>query len=66
MGQEAVEAVINDLGYVTGRKAYDDIDTSILPNRAYTNYVRRGLAHMTRFAMDGISDPIDSFLNYDL
>jgi hypothetical protein len=67
MNTDEVEATIADLCYTTGRRTYDDMDMgSIPPNRAYTNHVRRGIAHMTRFAKEGISDPIDSFLNYDL
>ena len=61
------EASAADLCYVTGRKVYDDMDTdSVFPNRANRNYVKRGLAHMTRFAMERIDEPLDSFLNYDL
>lgn len=61
-----LDKCFDDLGYVTGSISYDDVDMDyILPNRAYNNYVRRGINQMYRLTMEGISYPVDSFLNYD-
>ena len=55
---------VNDLGYVTGTYHYDD-EQEDSPRLQTRKHVKRALAHMLKFALNGISDPIDSYTNPD-
>ena len=65
--RDTISTAIDDLCYVTGYKVYDDAQVDVVrQNMARKNFVKRGCAHLASFARDGISEPIESFLNYDL
>ena len=58
------DLVLCDLGYVTGGRHYGDEqpDEERLQTR---KYIDRALAHMLKFALEGISEPIESYTNPD-
>lgn len=58
------DLVICDLGYVTGRYHYDD-EQAEEERLQVRKHVDRALTHMLKFAMEGISEPIDSYINLD-
>ena len=60
----ADDLVVCDLGYVIGGRHYDDEqpDEERLQTR---KFIDRAMAHMLKFALEGISNPIDSYTNLD-
>ena len=58
------DLVVCDLGYVTGGRHYDDEqpDEERLQTRKHIN---RAMAHMLKFALEGISEPIELYTNPD-
>lgn len=58
------DLVLCDLGYVTGGRHYDDEqpDEEWLQTR---KFIDRAMAHMLKFAIEGIYEPIDSYTNLD-
>ena len=59
------DAIIADLGYVTGRIVYDDMDADPTPRVMRKNRVKVALAHMGAFAREHIDEPIEEVMNYD-
>ena len=62
------DAVLNDLGCAMGNKFSHEMppDPCEVPRITHSDYVRTGRSHMAGFALECVSEPIESFLNYDL